>query len=202
MLTAEDFRRRFRDYVPDGQERRWAVLVPLVKRQGEWCLLFEVRASGLARQPGEVCFPGGAVRPGETAEACALRETEEELGIPASAVSVISLLDAVEPTDGGRIRPVLAELAEGSETRMTLSPGEVREVFFVPLSALEEEPFRYPYTLGPDIGDDFPYARIGYPDGYRWHTRREEMLLYEYGGHPIWGLTARIVERLMALMRE
>ena len=39
--------------------RSYAVLVPLVEREGELCLLYEVRASTLRRQPGEVCFPGG-----------------------------------------------------------------------------------------------------------------------------------------------
>ena len=39
--------------------RSYAVLVPLVEREGEICLLYEVRASTLRRQPGEVCFPGG-----------------------------------------------------------------------------------------------------------------------------------------------
>ncbi len=202
MLTAEDFRRRFRDFVPDQRERRWAVLVPLVQQQGRWHLLFEVRASGLDRQPGEICFPGGALEPGETAEQCALRETEEELGIPPSAVSVISPLDSVDPIDAGRLRPILAELAPGAEERIVLNPEEVREVFLVPLEALEQPSFRYRHTISPDIGDDFPYDRIGYPDGYTWHVRRAEVVLYEYKGHPIWGLTARIVEHLMELMRE
>ena len=39
--------------------RAYAVLVPLVERDGELHLLYEVRASTLRRQPGEVCFPGG-----------------------------------------------------------------------------------------------------------------------------------------------
>ena len=37
-------------------QRSYAVLVPLVEREGELCLLYEVRASTLRRQPGEACF--------------------------------------------------------------------------------------------------------------------------------------------------
>ena len=55
-----------------------AVLVPLIRHNGENCLLFEVRSPALKWQPGEVCFPGGRMEPGEPALACALRETEEE----------------------------------------------------------------------------------------------------------------------------
>lgn len=58
------------------------MLVPLVERPEGLCLLYEVRADTLGRQPGEVCFPGGRIEGVESPEECALRETEEELSIP------------------------------------------------------------------------------------------------------------------------
>ena len=59
-MTAEEFRTRWTGHVPKVQDvtGEYAVLVPLVERPEGLCLLYEVRADTLGRQPGEVCFPG------------------------------------------------------------------------------------------------------------------------------------------------
>ena len=49
-----------------GERGGSAVLVPLVRQDGEYCLLYEIRSANV-RQPGEVCFPGGKREAGETA---------------------------------------------------------------------------------------------------------------------------------------
>ena len=80
MRELERLERRFAGHVPGllGARHSYAVLCPLVETEDGLSLLFEVRSASLRRQPGEVCFPGGAAEPGEDAAACALRETEEE----------------------------------------------------------------------------------------------------------------------------
>ena len=72
----------------------YAVLLPLVEQEGKLCLLYETRAETLVgHQPGEVCFPGGRREPGEKPVDTAIRETWEELGIPAEAIEVLAPLD-------------------------------------------------------------------------------------------------------------
>ena len=94
-MTLNDFRTRWTGHEPEIQDvkQQYAVLVPLVEGPEGPSLLFEVRASTLAHQPGEVCFPGGRVEPGESPKDCALRETFEELAIPPGEVELIAPLD-------------------------------------------------------------------------------------------------------------
>ncbi|MBQ1630012.1 MAG: NUDIX domain-containing protein, partial [Firmicutes bacterium] len=63
-----------------GKRREYAVLMPLVKVNGEICFLFEVRSQDVA-QPGDVCFPGGRIEEGETVVEAAVREAREEIGL-------------------------------------------------------------------------------------------------------------------------
>ncbi|HQE65663.1 MAG TPA: NUDIX domain-containing protein [Bacillota bacterium] len=57
----------------------FSVLVPIIKTGSEFSLLFEVRSEKLAKQPNEICFPGGKIESFENARQAALRETTEEL---------------------------------------------------------------------------------------------------------------------------
>ena len=93
---------------------RYAVLVPLVQGEDGLSLLYEVRARSMKRQPGEVCFPGGRMERGETAQECALRETQEELGIPASAIRVLGQLDFLAHRANFIMYPVLALVERSS----------------------------------------------------------------------------------------
>ena len=182
---------------------RYAVLVPLVKREDGWYLLYEVRARSMRRQPGEVCFPGGRMEGAESPEACALRETEEELSIPPSAVRILGRLDFIAHRANFIMYPILALVDAQAVEHMTLNPGEVDETFLVPVRhLLETEPLEYSYQLIPQPGEGFPYELIGIPRDYRWQLGGENVPVYPWEGHAIWGLTGRITRHLAALLRE
>lgn len=181
---------------------RYAVLVPLIEREDGLYLLYEVRSRTMRRQPGEVCFPGGRVEGNESPEACALRETEEELAIPPSAIRILGRLDFVAHRANFIMHPILALVESKAVDCMTLGPGEVDETFLVPVSyLLEHPPIECSYELLPHPGDDFPYEEIGIPRDYRWQRGRESVPVYAWGGHVIWGLTGRITRHLLGLIR-
>ena len=199
-MTLADFRARWAGHVPEIQDVRqeYAVLVPLVERPEGLSLLFEVRASTLAHQPGEVCFPGGKVERGESPRDCALRETFEELGIPAGEVELISPLDLLVQQGKFVMHPFLGVVSPAGLAAMSPSPAEVDSTFLVPVEWLRTHPPQiYSYELKPQVGADFPYDRIGFPNGYRWRSGTATVPVYPWPDRPIWGLTGRIVRRLM-----
>ena len=182
--------------------RAYAVLVPLVEKDGELCLLYEVRASTLRRQPGEVCFPGGLMEGSESPEECALRETWEELAIPREQIRLLGRLDFIAHRASFLMQPVLGLVDATALADMRPSPAEVDQVFFVPLShLLRTPPIEYTYELVPTPAENFPYEIIGIPKNYRWQNGRENVPVYPWEGRAIWGLTGRITRNLISLLQ-
>ena len=182
---------------------RYAVLVPMVKGEEGLSLLYEVRAHTLRRQPGEVCFPGGRIEGAESPEECALRETEEELSIPRSAVRVLGRLDFIAHRANFIMYPVLALVDRKAVEKMCPNSAEVEETFLVPLRhLLATQPLEYDYQLIPQTGENFPYELVGIPRDYRWQPGGENVPIYPWKGRAIWGLTARITRHLVALVRS
>lgn len=201
MRTAEEFARRWGGHVPGllGARRSYAVLCPLVESRDGLSLLFEVRAAALGRQPGETCFPGGMAEPGEDARACALRETREELAIPAEEITLLGPLDFICSPAGYLIQPVLGLVSAAGLADMRPSAAEVAETFTVPVSFFADTaPETWTYALEPVPPENFPYDEVGIPADYRWGRGCTEVPVWRYGGHVIWGMTGRMVKTLVS----
>ena len=205
-MRIKEFDKRFAGHVPklQGSASSYAVLVPLVFRNGEAHLLFEVRSDSLGRQPGEVCFPGGRMEQGETPVQAALRETTEELSIPAEAMRPIAELDFLYHQSSSLIYPILGEIKDKDLKKyLRLSEAEVKETFLVPFSFFAKtQPMLYSYDLEPHIPENFPYHLLGYENGYPWRAGKMDVPIYLYDSHAIWGLTGRICLDLSRQMQE
>ena len=176
-MTLDDFRARWTGHTPKLQDinREYAVLVPLAQRPEGLCLLYEVRADTLGRQPGEVCFPGGRMEAGEDPAACALRETWEELSIPQPAVEVVAQLDFLTHQGGFAMYPVLGVVAP--DAPVVPGPAEVAEVFCVPVDWLRRNPRRCTPTIWSPMWErTFPMSASASPRATaggagRWRCR-------------------------------
>lgn len=201
-MNIQDLRRKYENHVPQLMNSRgaFAVLVPLVERPEGLCILYEVRAEGI-RQPREVCFPGGKMESGEDAVACALRETEEELGIPRDSIEVIAALDYLHLRSDTTMYPILARIDSEAVDALIPSEAEVAGTFLVPVQWLRSHPpTLYRYPLRPMIGEDFPFETVQIARDYPWGDGRMEVPVYEGLPYPLWGLTARITYYLLKSM--
>ena len=152
-----------------------AVLVPLFVAGGELHAVFTKRRDDLSHHPGEISFPGGRREPAdEDLRATALREAEEEIGLPRDAVEILGALPAT-PTfvSDYRILPFVGLIEAGHAWR--LQPTEVDEVLELSI---------------PDLIRGYEHKRVKQIP-FRTTT-------YTVRGSLVWGATARIVAGLLA----
>ena len=180
------------------QARKSAVCIPLIDTADGFDVLFEIRSSQIQSQPGDVCFPGGMVEPGETEVQAAVREMREELLVDASQIHMVGPMD-IFPASRLYVYPFVVLLEQYGNT---FSTDEVEAVFRVPLQFfLETEPEVYYTRMKVIPGEDFPYDRIYGGRNYGWRERREEIFFYQYKQYNIWGMTAKMIEALARLIR-
>ncbi len=181
----------------EGVDLVSAVLVPLIRREGEWRLVFEIRNLRLKRQPGEICFPGGAIEPGDgSPEEAAVRECCEELGLSAAEISVIAPLDPFVSGSHVLIHPFLGHLSR--DVILTPDPDETEQLLEVPLDFFLNTPpeIHKVETLRRPL-PGFPLDRVPEVYGTDWGRKRVAVYFYQYGEHTIWGLSARVLVDLV-----
>ncbi len=167
---------------PIGEFRRAAVLVPLYQADGAIGMLLTRRTQTVEHHKGQISFPGGAVVEREELLAAALRETFEEVGIPAGEVQILGTLPEVDVTVSRfRVTPFVGVIPHPYPLR--LNADEIEEVVRVPLAV-----FRDPSNL-----------RV---ETLQTEGRTAEVYHYSYETRTIWGATARIIKQFMDLLDE
>lgn len=143
-----------------------AVLVPLVDHAEELTVLLTQRTEHLTVHAGQISFPGGRIDPEDAgAVDAALRETEEEVGVPRDRVEIVAQLDDYETRTGFRITPVVGLIRPPYP--VDPDPFEVADVFEVPLSfVLHKENHRRLSRVYEGVERHF-YV-LPYKDRYIW----------------------------------
>lgn len=159
-----------------------AVLLPLIDRPGGATVLLTTRSANLSSHAGQISFPGGCVEhDDESRAATALRETEEEIGLPRNAVELIGELPDYEVPTGFVISPVVGWIIP--PVTLQLDVNEVAEIFEVPLSFFLDARNHQRHT----------HTRDGVSRDY-WAM--------PFAGRHIWGATAGILFSLYRVLRD
>jgi 8-oxo-dGTP pyrophosphatase MutT (NUDIX family) len=153
-----------------------AVLVPLFTRDGELHAVFTERRADLSKHAGEISFPGGRQdEPDEDLRATALREAEEEIGLPSDVVELVGALPPVGTfVTGYRVFPFVGTIPAGRA--WTLQESEVERVLELSLPGLVRG------------YENKRLLRRGVPI---------KTPTYTVDGHFVWGATARMVQSLL-----
>ena len=159
-----------------------AVLVPVVIYGREPAIVFTKRTSHLRDHAGQISFPGGRTEAGDESPVdTALREAQEEIGLPRGAVEVVGFLPEYRTGTGFAVTPVVGMLS--AAVSYSPDPFEVEEIFEVPLGFLLD------------------------PKNHQRHTMEYRGSLRTYYAMPfgerfIWGATAGILRTLYERLRR
>ncbi|XP_072944770.1 mitochondrial coenzyme A diphosphatase NUDT8-like [Epargyreus clarus] len=165
----------FASSAPCKDKQFASVLIPMCVRDGEVHILYTLRSTNLKNHSGQVSFPGGKMDGDESIIETALRETEEEIGVPRDSVDVWTIL----PNFPGLVKnmiitPVLAEIRNFDFENLAPNRDEVDEIFTVPIDCL----------CNPNNHAHFTYNMSPMP-------------IFLFEKHKIWGITGFITHMFL-----
>ncbi|HRN50962.1 MAG TPA: CoA pyrophosphatase [Anaerolineales bacterium] len=165
------------------EPRPAAVLLPLLRQDDEWHLLYILRSVHEGdMHSGQVAFPGGRVEPDDASAAqAALREAQEEINLAPEQVRLLGNLEDFITISSYRVTPVVGVIPW--PLKLDAQPGEVQRIFTIPLPWLAEPANRE------------ERERIA-PNG----TPVQVVYFSHYERELLWGITARITLNFLQAM--
>jgi len=171
---------RPKQVLPLGSLRPSAVTVPLFLKADVWHVLLTRRTREVRHHKGEISFPGGAKDAADTSFLeTALRETEEEVGIQRSDITLLGELDDIRTMSRFRISPFVVAFPYPYPLR--ICQAEIDEILEIPLSGLQTE------------------ARLEEKPA-EYEGLRASVYYYYFHNIVIWGATAKILKQLLDLI--
>jgi 8-oxo-dGTP pyrophosphatase MutT (NUDIX family) len=168
---------------PGWPPRKAAVLIPFLRIDESWHLLYTRRTDNLAEHSGQVAFPGGSLEPDDVnTEMAALREAQEEIGLRPADVRILGQLPEILTITNYLVTPHIGVIPWPYE--LLLEIAEVSRVFTIPLNWLAE-------------ASHYHFVERQLPGSIQNITT----VYYDtYDGETLWGVSAKITLDLIATL--
>ena len=158
-----------------------AVLI-LIGMEGETpSILYTKRTETVETHKGQIAFPGGHCEEDEMAapEHAALRETEEEVGVPQNIIQVVGKLPELWTVTGYLIHPIVGFLkVPPREIQIRINQDEISEACWIPIQTLTQE--------GTYRSETIQVGSVHYP-----------IHVYQVGDMRIWGATGSMTKNFL-----
>lgn len=162
-----------------------AALMLIYPHEGVWHVPLTIRGAGLRHHTGQVSLPGGRVEDGESIEAAAVREAQEEIGVPSTGIDVLGRLTPLPVfVSGYFLHPVVA--VASSRPPFSVDAREVDQLIEVPV----------PEFLRPNAVQWDARERTRPPYGLM------DVPYFDVRGARVWGATAMVLAEFLALLRH
>jgi coenzyme A diphosphatase NUDT7 len=195
-----------------NHRKKCAVTIPLFLQDGEWFVLFQIRAKGIS-QEGEVSFPGGKFEEGidSSLQDTALRETIEELGVRADQIEIKEKFGTLITANGIALSAYTAQLNIKTVSDCNFNRDEVESLFAVPLNWFKEnkpESYHVRLEVHPFTDEDgekkfhLPAEELKLPNRYHnsWGNHQLPVYVYKREEAVIWGMTAEIIREFVEVL--
>jgi len=162
-----------------------AVLVPILKQDHKWHVLFTRRTSSLPEHSGQVAFPGGRAEPDDDSpEVTALREAHEEIDLSPSDVKILGRLREIRTISNYCVTPVVGRIPWPYEFQ--LAREEVSRVFTIPLEWLA----------------DLKNHEIKFRELPSPHSPVPVIYFNRFDGELLWGISAEITLNFLESLQQ
>ena len=168
-------------FISPKEFRRAAVLCLIGKNKRGLNILLTLRSKQLTNHPGQISFPGGKTNKKESFYNCALRETEEEIGLKINYINVLGELDMYLSGSNFLIKPVIGFAKQNY--KISLNKKEVEKIIYFPINHLfKKENICSKYYID--------------------KSRNKRMFYYDitWQNYRIWGTTAIILVHLSEII--
>ncbi len=180
-----------------------AVFIPIIKKNNELHIIFEIRSKNLKTQPNEICFPGGKIEKNEVPLSCAIRETCEELNISKYNIEVIDELDLLVTPFNMSIYSFCGIIKGIDYDSINFNKDEVSSIFTVPLvELLLQKPQLNNMAININPYPSFPFHLIQDGKAYNWKSGVYPVYFYKYKDYIIWGITAKILKSFLDTLKQ